>query len=106
VPKITGYWVPSARDIDDLEKQLVTYMTGLSHAETLRPPPESYDRQYIGIYVKGKKLIYGNYFPPSFSKYDPQGKPIDVCDGGPRHWGIVFHPKTNTFTNLSFSSLG
>jgi len=107
VPKtVTGFWEPTEADIDNLEKQLVNYVAGLERAESLRPPAESYDRQYVGIYVGGAKLIYGNYFPPAFSKYRPRSKPIDVCDGGPRHWGVVFHPKTNSFTNLSFSNLG
>jgi len=104
VPKaITGFWEPSETDIDNLEQHLLIYMNGLDRAQSQRPPAEAYDRQYVGIVVHGAKLIYGNYFPPSFSKYGADQHPIDICDGGPRHWGLIFHPKTKSFTDLSFT---
>jgi len=107
VPKsISAFWEPSEADIDSMEKQLVDYMMGLERADSLRPPAASYSRQYIGIVEKGTKLIYGNYFPPSFSRLGADRHPIDICHGGPRIWSIVFNPKTNSFTYPSFNGPG
>ena len=61
VPKSIGtFWEPTDADIDNMDKQLLDYMTGLQRAQLVGPPAEPYGGQYIGIVVRGKKLIYGD----------------------------------------------
>jgi len=103
---VSVYWEPTEKDIDELDKRILPYLTSIAQSGLALPPAESYDRQYVGIVVKGKKLIYVNLFPPGFRQYDPAHEVIDICDGGPRHWGLVFDPKNKTFSDLSFSNLG
>lgn len=104
---ITGFWAPSESDIDRMEKYLLGYMMALERADSLRPPAEAYDRQYIGIVRKRTKLIYGNFFPPSFSQAGAADhQPIDICHGGPRIWSVVFNPRTNLFSYPSFNGPG
>ena len=103
---VSRFWEPTEMDINNLEKQLVPYLAALQKAGIPLPPPGAYDRQFIGIVLKGKKLIYSNFFPSGFRAFDPSQQAIDVCDGGPRHWGIVFDPRHRAFSNLSFSQMG
>jgi hypothetical protein len=103
---VTAFWEPTEKEIDDLETRLLPYLTVLAKAGTALPPAELYDRQFVGIVRKGRKLIYVNFFPPGFRENDPGHQVIDICDGGPRHWGIVFDPKRAVFSELSFSNMG
>ena len=60
-----------------------------------------YHRQYVGIVVNGKRLIYGNFYPASVSEYfDEKSTPVVVCDGGASFWGIVFEPESSVFLEL------
>jgi hypothetical protein len=85
-----------------LEDSLVLFLEGLKKRASQRPPADEYDRQYIGVISKGARLIYGSFYSPGFG--DPgTSKPMIICDGGPSLWGVVFDPKTDTFSNLEFN---
>jgi hypothetical protein len=103
---VSDFWEPTGAEIDNLEKRLVIYMGALEQAGSLRPPAGAYDRQYIGIVVKGARLIYGNFYPPGYSEDRQSRWPITVCDGGPALWGVVFDPKFNAFTELELTGGG
>ena len=49
--------------------------------------PSLYDRQYIGYYEDGRRMIYGSYFPAGF-RLEP-GEPVVLCDGGFRFFGAA-----------------
>ncbi len=59
-------WQPGARDIRALEAMLPRALTA---ARPSRDPtnwaaaPSGWRRQYVGIVLTGKRLIYGNFFP-------------------------------------------
>jgi hypothetical protein len=98
---ITAVWEPTEDDIDMLEAHLSAFLS-----RQLMMPRRSYGRQYIGIVISGKRLIYGNFYPPSS---DPRAKeiestrPVVSCDGGSQFWGIVFDPRSKTFSDLQFN---
>lgn len=93
---------PLDSDIVTLEDSLVLFLEGLKKRASQRPPADEYDRQYIGVISKGARLIYGSFYSPGFG--DPgTSKPMIICDGGPSLWGVVFDPKTDTFSNLEFN---
>jgi uncharacterized protein len=99
---VTTFWQPSESDIVTLEDSLVLFLEGLKKRTSQRPPPGEYDRQYIGVISKGARLIYGSFYSRGFG--DPgTSKPMIICDGGASLWGIVFDPKTDTFSNLEFN---
>ena len=96
----SAYWEPTDRDIDKLERGLLPYLNSLAMNGAVLPPAQPYDRQYIGITQKGRRLIYINFFPIEFRAYDPLHEVIDICDGGPKHWGLLFDPKRRVFSDL------
>jgi len=103
IPKgITAVWEPTDADADSLEALLLGYLNGSMTA----PPRRSYGRQYIGIVVNGKRLIYGNFYPPSsnqWAKKIESTRPVATCDGGRLFWGIVFDPSSKTFSEMEFN---
>jgi uncharacterized protein len=99
---VSAYWEPSETEIDNLEKELVRYMAAREKVGSERPPAGAYHRQYVGVISYGIRLIYGNFYLPGFG--DPgTTRPMMICDGGPSLWGVVFDPKTNTFSDMEFN---
>lgn len=95
--RISGYWAPSRAQIEQLEAQLPTL-------EAQVPKVVDFDRQYVGIEVDGRQLIYLNAFHlPDHSEIDPSREAIRVCDGGAQFWGAVFDPATNQFADVQFN---
>jgi hypothetical protein len=104
---ISGVWEPSESDIDLLEEYLLRYLASVENGSAVQaPPPRSYGRQYIGIRIKGRRLIYGNFYPESS---DPKAKliestrPVVSCDGGLSFWGIVFDPHSRKFSDFQYN---
>ncbi len=75
-----------------------------------QPPinnPGDFDRQYVGIEAKGKRLIYINAFRlPSDSNLDPARTAIRVCDGGAGFWGAVYDPQVGKFSDVEVNGPG
>jgi hypothetical protein len=104
-PAIQGAWVPSEKDIKELEgnlhKLIAMEATGCCGRGKLENKPSEYYRQYVGIVVEGEKLIYINAVSNGWrqSKYAPQL----VCDGGKSFWGALYDPKKKQFRSLAFN---
>jgi hypothetical protein len=96
VPQATKFWEPSEADIDRLEIQLRAFVAARVKAQAVFPELGSYGRQYIGIILKGKRFIYGNFYPMTAENHDLNVK--DVCDGGPGGlWSLVYDPGLASF---------
>ncbi len=99
--KIDDGWVPDKRDIASLEARLseITNVTsGRGARTTISDPRRSY-RQYVGIVVGGRRLIYVNAFPSEFKDWKTHFLG-SICDGGSALWGVLFDPATGTFSDL------
>jgi hypothetical protein len=101
---ITGYWRPSLDQIDVMERLLKPYLDGLAQDKYQLPPYGEYDRQYIGIVQKGRKRIYGSFFPRDEKTRTNTEFVVKLCEAGPVFWGLIFDPTTNSFSDLAFSS--
>jgi hypothetical protein len=98
---VSQFWDPSGEQIRRLEFLLPKYLGNDAVQKLHIPDNVEYHRQYVGIVVNGKRLIYGNFYPANFPDYlDEKSKPVVVCDGGPAFWGIVFDPEANVFLDL------
>jgi hypothetical protein len=67
--------------------------------------PERYYRQYLGIIVHGRKIIYINAFcekPLDFW----QERFYEVCDGGGCFWGVEYDVDSGRFSNLQMNGVG
>ncbi len=67
--------------------------------------PEATFRQYLGVIVDNRRLIYVNAIAastlklPNFSD-NPRINPVIICDGGSAFWGVLYDPDTKTFSQL------
>jgi hypothetical protein len=123
-PKVAGGWQPNRGDINALDKRLflvsklasTSGMVGIHIAH-----PERYYRQYVGIVVEHRNLIYVNAFstaPSALGIDDPKQfgsgfegvselpsdwreRLVNPCDGGIMFWGAVYDPKTQQFFDLA-----
>lgn len=95
--RVSGYWAPGRQQIDQLEAKLPAL-------ESQVPGVLDFDRQYVGIEVDGKQLIYINAFHlPADNTVRPAREAVRVCDGGAQFWGAVFDPATRAFSELQFN---
>ena len=95
--RVTGYWAPSRADIEQLEARLPSLEAQVPHVV-------DFNRQYVGIEMEGRRLIYVNAFSlPDHSEIDPSREAIRVCDGGAGFWGAVFDPASGTFFDVQFN---
>jgi hypothetical protein len=98
--KVSQFWSPSLEQIQRLERALPTYLRVEGRTPVIADTV-AYHRQYVGIVVNGKRLIYGNFYPISVSDFfDEKSTPVVVCDGGASFWGIVFEPESSEFLDL------
>lgn len=95
--RVTGYWAPSRQQVEQLEAALPVL-------EPQVPQVADFNRQYVGIELEGRKVIYLNAFKlPDHSNVDPSREAIRVCDGGSMFWGAVFDPATGQFSEVAFN---
>lgn len=95
--RITGYWAPSRQQVEQLEARLPSL-------EAQVPKAADFDRQYVGIEMDGRQLIYLNAFHlPDDADIDPARDAIRVCDGGAQFWGALFDPASGSFSDVQFN---
>jgi len=107
VAKIDGGWQPTTKDIDAMEEAL-SKSTYLRSKLTSKPDrasdPRQYYRQYVGVIVAGRKLIYVNGMcekPPSYWTKTL----VDVCDGGRCFWGALYDPVNGEFSQYEMNGV-
>lgn len=101
---VSEFWSPSLEQIGKLEQALPAYLRFSEGRKPVIAATAQYHRQYVGIVVNGRRLIYGNFYPTSVSDYfDEKSTPVIVCDGGASFWGIVFEPESSVFLDLQIN---
>lgn len=98
----TLVWIPSPKDVEKLEEILSGYLEERKKEKKQHPPNQAYDRQYIGVFVEGRRLIYGNFYPAG--KFQRQDKEFAVVkDGGASYWSVLYNSETSTFEDIDFN---
>jgi len=114
VPRITGTWAPSPRDVRRLEADL-RHLKGQRAAACCSQKAQmddalKYYRQYAGVVRGGRKLIYVNGFlhlpEPGPDAVDWKAQPVIACGGGVDNWGVLYDPDARTFSQLAFNGDG
>lgn len=102
-PRHESTWTPGPADIQHLEQDL-PQLDALVPGNSLRPgDPLAYDRQYFGILVGGRPLIYVNAFADKMANKEWQKYAIVICDGGAGAWGAVYDPAARKFSDFAFN---
>jgi hypothetical protein len=98
-------WQPGADDVLTLERALPTAL--VAQAAKGDPDwskaPTGWRRQYVGIVLNGRRLIYGNFFPRQIEASSWRAYPQIVCDGGPNFFGVVYDADARRIIDLAFN---
>jgi hypothetical protein len=105
---VTGTWQPTFAQIAALEPKLSDYLTAqLVPYSKERPSAADYYRQYGGLVVNGRQIIYVNGFYRGLLLTAPQTawltRPELICDGGIIAFGIEYDPATGAFNHFAFN---
>lgn len=98
-----GYWTPSREDILNVEEKLEDFLRQNSDQFDPEPPVwgqlNNYKRQYAGVVIKDRQVIYGNFFC-SDTGIDWKQEWIFVLDGGDCFFQLQFDVESGTFVGL------
>jgi hypothetical protein len=104
----TTFWTPSLADALALEKGLPEYIRrhlsrddrlASDKKEPLWERAKTYKRQYIGVRLKGRRIVYANFFCNAFTT-DWRNERVDVDDGGDCYFQVEYEVDKATFANL------
>ena len=102
-----GAWQPSGPDVDEMEAMLPKALAAHPQAREVNFNGllTRWQRQYVGIVRRGKRFIYGNYFPVDNTNELARWRqhPLMVCDGGPRFFGAEFDIDAKHITRIDFN---
>lgn len=111
---VTGTWSPSKAQIADLEFTLGEQIEReLKTIPKPGPRPQDYYRQYAGLTIGDKQIIYINGVQDSVVERDEgagrphrglwTNEPIMICDGGTITFGVEYDPETKAFAKFAFN---
>jgi len=103
-PHYQSTWKPGPQDVKQLEQDLPA-LKALAPPSAAVGDPGAYDRQYFGLVVHGKHLIYINAFRDSSANPDKDWKfyAMVFCEANGA-WGAVYDPASRSFSDLVFNS--
>ena len=105
---VSSYWTPSDEQVSALQAALESFIKQhySDRGSPLSYPLSSYDGQYAGIVSGGKQLIYGNFYIRSQGMLHEDTEAVNICDGGPSYFGVVFDPATDKIVDVDFNGVG
>jgi len=103
-----GWWLPTAEEIAALEAALPNHLRTFSDERTIALADKvgTYKRQYAGLVIDGRALIFVNAlcFDPTDGGWT--SGPIFVDDGGDCFFQLYYEPSTGGFRELSINGEG
>ena len=107
---VSGQWTPSARDLDAFDMPLTDVLGGQLARANVTAAPRDYDRQYAGLIINGRRVIYVNGVNRDIAErqsdlahpVDWRNEAIILCDGGSLSFGAEFDAVTHQVTNFAF----
>lgn len=106
-PDTEGTWQPTPEDLRNAEldlPQVRRLRASCCIIGARIPQPQSYQRQYVGIVVRGRRLLYLNAFTSDGSEWERRA--VVFCDGGTGSWGAVYDPSERRFEALNVNGIG
>ena len=99
------YWSPTKADVRALEGGLPAYLQENKSAFYMTDALVweqlgEYNRQYIGIVLEGRKVIYANYLCQNGAATEWKEQFIFVADGGACYFHFMFDTSTGEFYDL------
>jgi hypothetical protein len=106
---VPEYWSPTEADIHTLESGLPAYLQENKSAFYMTDAPiweqlGEYNRQYVGIILEGRKVIYASYLCQNGTDTKWKEQFIFVADGGVCYFKFKFDTSTREFFDLLVNS--
>jgi hypothetical protein len=119
-PGRSGYWAPDSETVGALETVLAPALHRALEQKitepSRRPAANEYFRQYIGIRIGRRQVVYINGFHKSYVERLATTRPeladtwrthaVNVCDGGSSFFGAEYDPATRQVVNIRFNGPG
>ncbi len=109
---VNGTWVMSESDVEGVESNLHHIadipFPNTAHKGSQIPHPEEYFRQYAGVLIDHRKIIFVNALcETAATKYETywREKFVLVLDGGDCYWNVRYDPETKQFSQLVVSGV-
>lgn len=98
------YWSPTEADIQSVEDGLPDYLRENQSSFYITGSPvwerlNEYNRQYVGLVLEGKKVIYANYFCNA-TGLDWKKEFVMVLDGGACYFQFKFNTDSGEYFGL------
>jgi len=116
--EVAAYWTPDQQTIRRLERALAPALQHAIDQEVTSPAPSvgDYYRQYVGLAIGGRRVVYINGFHRSHlvaqARADPGRSPtwrtraVNVCDGRTTFFGAEYDPATEKVQGIRFNQDG
>lgn len=104
--KVTGHWNPKQPDIDALEINLgqIASLDSKSRGSSIHiEHPENYYRQYLGVVLDNRRLIFVNAFCDLRGLDYWRQHLVIVSDGATCFWHALYDPASSKFTYLEIN---
>lgn len=105
--RITGSWDPTKAELDGLEASLsqipemkINGLDSRIHIDN----PEQYYRQYVAVFVEGKKRIFVNAICDAELLSDWHHRLVIASGGAKCFWQALYDPATSQFSNLRINA--
>lgn len=101
----SGWWLPNAEQIAELEASLPGYLLTFSFESipSVADKIGTYQRQYAGLVVEGRALIFVNALCTDPTDGRWTSEPVVVDDGGDCFFQVYYDPSTGGFRELSIN---
>lgn len=104
---IQSVWTPTAAVLEKMESQLAA-ITKLESKVCCGigarvSDVNAYYRQYAGLIIEDRKLIYINAFARTAGIDDWRQQPVLFCGGKHAYWGVLYDPASGKFFDLAFN---
>ena len=107
---VEDVWTPTDAEVEAIEDELILLVAREMENAGQSPSPGDYYRQYAGLVIGGKRIIYVNGVTDGViendlrdSDLDWRARPVQICDGGSITFGVEYDPATRQFSNFEFN---
>jgi hypothetical protein len=105
-PESDVAWTPSADDIKQMEARLGSLDAELALASRHTRSLNDYYRQYIGVALGNRRLIYINALHQRGVDSMWQRQAFNICDGGLAAWGAIYDVDAASFEDFRTNGVG
>jgi hypothetical protein len=113
--KVMDVWTPDRDVIARFDRELAPLVQGALERSPMPRKPTwssgSYYRQYVGLVIDNRRIVYANAFLPLVTPRTPTGvsdtwqtQIVNACDGGERFFGAEFDVESGRVKYLAFNS--